>query len=103
MSEDRGNTFLAFVLGGIVGAAVALLYAPAAGAETRRRLREGFDDAGDWTRDKYGDAVDTFGGGADRVKDIMEEKKEDLKAAYEAGKDAYYKGKERLFKKEEPV
>jgi gas vesicle protein len=44
-----GATFAAFVLGAIAGAALALMYAPAAGEETRRRLaekaREGRDQA----------------------------------------------------------
>lgn len=42
MSHDResqaGTVIVAFVLGAVAGAAVALLWAPAAGAETRRKL-----------------------------------------------------------------
>ncbi len=34
----RGTVLLAFVVGAIAGAAVALLWAPAPGAETRRKL-----------------------------------------------------------------
>ncbi len=44
-----GATFAAFVLGALAGAALALIYAPAAGEETRRKLaekaREGRDQA----------------------------------------------------------
>ena len=44
-----GATFAAFLLGALAGAAVALMYAPASGDETRRRLadkaREGRDQA----------------------------------------------------------
>jgi gas vesicle protein len=44
MAERNGATFLevalSFVVGAIVGAAVALLYAPASGRETRQYLRE---------------------------------------------------------------
>ena len=44
-----GSTFAAFVLGALAGAALALIYAPAAGDETRRKLaekaREGRDQA----------------------------------------------------------
>lgn len=44
-----GATFAAFVLGALAGAAIALMYAPAAGGETRRKLaekaREGRDQA----------------------------------------------------------
>lgn len=35
-----GATFAAFLLGALAGAAVALMYAPAAGDETRRRMAE---------------------------------------------------------------
>ena len=46
-----GGLLVAFVAGAIVGAAVALLYAPAAGDETReylgQRAREGRDRARD--------------------------------------------------------
>jgi gas vesicle protein len=43
MADNRssaGAVLVAFTLGAIAGAAVALLYAPAAGEETRRKLAE---------------------------------------------------------------
>ena len=52
MSDERsgaGSVLVAFVLGAVAGAAVALLWAPASGEETRRKLqdraREGRDKA----------------------------------------------------------
>ena len=42
-SSTSGNLF-AFLLGGVVGAAVALLLAPATGGRTRRRVRHWIDD-----------------------------------------------------------
>jgi gas vesicle protein len=46
---SAGQVIVAFALGALAGAAVALLYAPASGEETRRRLaeraREGRDQA----------------------------------------------------------
>ena len=55
MARDEGagagSVLLAFLLGAVTGAAVALLYAPAPGRETREFLgekaREGRDRAGD--------------------------------------------------------
>ena len=45
--NSSGSILLAFVLGAAAGAAIALLYAPASGEETRRKLaakaREGRD------------------------------------------------------------
>jgi len=37
---SAGTVIVAFALGALAGAAVALLYAPASGEETRRRLAE---------------------------------------------------------------
>ena len=58
MAEDRGtgagSLLLAFLVGAAAGAAVALLYAPASGRETRERLgakaREGARRASDAAR-----------------------------------------------------
>jgi gas vesicle protein len=38
--SSAGSVLLAFALGAVAGAAVALLYAPATGEETRRKLAE---------------------------------------------------------------
>jgi gas vesicle protein len=75
MADQRGagagTILLAFLVGAAAGAAVALLYAPAAGRETRERLgekaREGARRAGDAARtgrdvieaikDVYGEAT----------------------------------------------
>lgn len=43
MSEERGCApviLLAFLLGGVVGAGLALLLAPLSGAETRKRITD---------------------------------------------------------------
>ena len=41
------NFWLAFGIGVVAGAGVALLWAPNSGAKTRRQLRKGIEDAGD--------------------------------------------------------
>ena len=45
------NYWLAFVIGASAGAAVALLCAPQSGAKTRKQLRKGVADAGDYLED----------------------------------------------------
>ena len=56
MSQNNGSgsMLVAFMLGALAGAAVALLYAPASGEETRRKItekaREGRDKAGEFAR-----------------------------------------------------
>lgn len=98
MSEKNGHTFLAFMLGGLVGATVALLYAPTSGEEARRRIKDGVEDAGDWAYDRYSDTRDRISDRTERVKQFAGDRREDLVAAYEAGKDAYQKGKDKLLK-----
>lgn len=101
MSKGKSNTLLAFLLGGAAGAAIALLFAPATGKETREKIREGMDEAGEWTKDRLEDARESMDSGADKVRDIMGGRKDDLRAAYRVGKEAFYKGREKFSKKEE--
>ncbi|MDQ2833573.1 MAG: YtxH domain-containing protein [Acidobacteriota bacterium] len=49
MSEK--NYWLAFGIGVSAGAAIALLYAPQSGVNTRKQLRKGVEDAGDYLED----------------------------------------------------
>ena len=91
--STKGYTFLAFVLGGVVGAGVALLFAPASGEVTRKRIKDGATDAADRLTEKYEDVKETVAENAGKVKQMFEDKKEELKAVYEAGREAYIKGK----------
>jgi gas vesicle protein len=82
MANDQGggagSILLAFVLGAISGAAVALLYAPASGRETREylgeRAREGRERAA---------------AAADRGREMMQQGRETLSNAIERGREAY--------------
>lgn len=94
----RGGTVLAFLVGGVVGAGIALLYAPNSGAETRKKMKEGLGDATDWARDKYDDARQTLTDTTGKVRQMVDEKREDLKTAVDAGKEAFLRGKERLLR-----
>ena len=84
MAHDRdsqaGTVVMAFMVGAIAGAAVALLWAPASGAETRRKL---------------GDAL---GEGGEKGREFLKQRREQFSAAVEKGvekgKDAFEKGKD---------
>lgn len=56
MSEKNGATFveisLAFLLGAITGAALGILFAPASGAETRKKIKENVDEFAHEVREK---------------------------------------------------
>jgi gas vesicle protein len=102
MSTNR--TFFAFLLGGAIGAGMALLYAPASGVETRKKVRKkirrGAEDAEDWARDSFRETIDgareRLAEGAEKVRHIISEKKEDFRDALQTGKDTFHKEKDRL-------
>jgi gas vesicle protein len=92
MSDNSNNTtgvLLAFIIGGLVGAGLALLYAPASGEETRKRLREEIDKTDERLKKGYEAAMDTVEEGVGKVREIIEEKKNEVAAAYQAGKETY--------------
>jgi gas vesicle protein len=79
MSKDNSGTLMvAFVIGALTGAAVALLFAPASGEETRELLgqkaREG--------RDKAREAVD-------QGRDYYRSQRDNLVTAVERGREAF--------------
>jgi gas vesicle protein len=73
-----GTIVVAFVLGAITGAAVALLMAPASGEETRRLLAEKAREG----REKAGEA-------AQKGRELWDRQRETLTTAFERGKEAY--------------
>jgi gas vesicle protein len=100
MARDESNflevTF-AFLLGSLVGATVALLYAPATGEQTRRRLREAGEGVQENLRDQYGRLTDKAEIELSRVKDRLNEGVNQAKGYYDRQKskvrDAYQEGK----------
>ena len=88
---SSGSVLLAFVLGGMVGAGVALLLAPQSGTETRRKIKELTDDVKEKATDYAGTAKEKVVSTADKAKELYEEKKSAISAAVEAGKEAYEK------------
>ena len=82
MAEDEGlgagSVLLAFLLGTISGAAVALLYAPATGRETR-----------DYLGDKAAEARAKAAEAAAKGRDALNQGRETLTTAIERGREAY--------------
>jgi len=93
-----GSLLLSFLLGGVVGAGLALLVAPQSGEETRRKIKELADDIKDKTNEYIKEAKDKVNTVADEGKGYYDEKKSLIKAAIDAGKDAYEKEKEKFAK-----
>ena len=103
MKDDgysSGSMLLSFLLGGIVGAGLALLLAPQSGEETRNKIRDLADDVKDKTTgyvDKTKGKITSY---VDDGKEYYEQKKSLVKSAIDAGKEAYEKEKERLSREE---
>ena len=77
-SSAAGTVVVAFVLGAITGAAVALLMAPASGEETRRMLAEKAREG----REKAAEA-------ARQGREFVNRHKETVVSAIERGREAY--------------
>jgi gas vesicle protein len=75
---NSGSVLVAFAVGAAVGAAIALLYAPASGEETRRKLaqkaREGRDKAEALAREG---------------REFLDRQRENISTVMERGREAY--------------
>lgn len=100
MSENNGfsasSIFLAFILGGVVGAGVTLLMAPQSGRDARERIKDMTENIKEKTTDYVEQAKDKITSTVKQSKDFFENKKSLLSTAVEAGKEAYEKEKEKL-------
>ncbi len=91
-----GNVLIAFGLGALVGAAAAVLFAPASGSETRKRIRDFTGDALDKAGEYVGDVKGKVSGSFQKGKEAINDRRNMIKSAIDAGKDAYSKEKERV-------
>ncbi len=100
MSEERGYSAaavaLGFILGGVLGGCLAMLFAPESGRRTRERLRDLASDVRDKTVDLSEDLRDKAEDAVERGREVFEEKKTILTAAVQAGKEAMQRERERL-------
>jgi gas vesicle protein len=76
--SGAGTVIVAFVLGALTGAAVALLMAPASGEETRRVLAEKAREG----RERANEA-------AKQGRDFMNRQRDTLSSAIDRGREAY--------------
>jgi gas vesicle protein len=87
--SDRTSRLAYFLVGGGIGAVVALLFAPRSGRETRdliaQKAAEGRDRMASTSR-TMSDRVTNY---IDKGKEVVTSQKEQISAAIEAGKQAY--------------
>jgi gas vesicle protein len=99
-NNSGGDKILFFMAGAGIGAALALLFAPKSGRETREMLARTATDSRDFINNKVTEGrqlmdekrrklTDDFGSFLDKSKEAVQRQKEQLTAAFEAGKAAY--------------
>ncbi|OPY91633.1 MAG: YtxH-like protein [Syntrophaceae bacterium PtaU1.Bin231] len=107
MCDDKKKVCGAFLLGGLIGAAIALLYAPQSGRETRKDIsraarraknatvdliEDTIDDVDHFIRDLKKRAADILDQGAD----LSDKTKKEIAATLELGQKALEKQRKRL-------
>jgi len=107
MSDDHGSSasgvILSFLLGGLTGAALAILFAPRSGRETRELLGEKLKEGTDQGREfrervttKGREMVEEASEYLNKGKETAERRRDRLAAAIEAGRQAYREEKEKM-------
>jgi gas vesicle protein len=104
---NSGEKLLYFMIGGFVGASVALLFAPKSGQETRDllgdRYRTGVDDvkrkvqsSREYVSGVKQDLGDKLNSTVDRGRELVDRQREQISTAIDAGKKAYQSEKDKL-------
>jgi gas vesicle protein len=108
MSNDERNAgtsgvVLSFLLGALSGAALAILFAPRSGRETREILGEKLRETAERGRDlgtraveKGKEVAEDASSLVDRGRDVLEKRRDRLAAAVEAGRQAFRDEKEKM-------
>ncbi|MGA8213630.1 MAG: YtxH domain-containing protein [Candidatus Sulfotelmatobacter sp.] len=93
MSDRESNSFVWFLAGLGLGALVGVLYAPRPGSETREVLRARAEEGRDYMRSRAREARDQASEWVDRGREVVNQQKDQFRAAYEVGRQAYQEAK----------
>jgi gas vesicle protein len=107
VNENSGSAtssiLLSFLAGGLTGAAIALLFAPASGQETREFIDQKFRDQVDRAREgkermvaKGQEVIEGATGYLDKQKKDLEHQKNRVVSAVEVGRQAYRDGEKKM-------
>jgi gas vesicle protein len=90
-NTSSGSWVLSFILGGLIGAAVALLLAPKSGRQTREQIKDLVDDAKERAEDYYDKAKSQISTAMQKGAEILEQKKAEVESRVSGIKEAYRK------------
>lgn len=91
MADRDGGSFLWFLAGLGVGAVVGVLYAPRSGEETRDVIFSKAQEGREYVKSRARQARQQAEDWAERGRDVVNQQKDQFRAAYEAGRQAYRK------------
>jgi gas vesicle protein len=86
--ERRSGGFSSFLLGALIGAGLALLYAPRSGKETRREIADGAQRLRDASEEAIRRAQKAMTDSVDDLKDQVNARIESARQAMDAGREA---------------
>jgi gas vesicle protein len=102
MSERNGDLFIGLVIGGLIGAAIGILFAPKSGKETREDIANKADEVLAKAKEEYGKAVEKSKAAYDaavlRLRDVEVSAKEKVSELASQGADVLQDNKNRLKK-----
>jgi gas vesicle protein len=90
MADRDGSSLVWFLAGLGVGALAGVLYAPRSGSETREVLRARAEEGREYVRNRAREAREQAEDWAGRGREVVNQQKEQFRAAYEAGRQAYH-------------
>ncbi len=90
MADRDGNSFLWFLLGLGVGAAVGVLYAPRPGRETREAIMKGAEEGRDKVVERARQAREQANQWVEKGRELLKQQKDQFRSAVEAGRQAYH-------------
>jgi|SRR5580704_10711474 gas vesicle protein len=91
MSDDNGNNSILWFLAGLgLGAVAGVLYAPRSGDETREALRSKAEEGRARIKHHAREARSQASEFVDRGRDVLNQQKDQFRAAYDAGRQAYH-------------
>lgn len=89
MADNDSSGFVWFLAGLGLGGLIGVLYAPKSGVETREELKARAEEGREYVRSRAREARDQATGWVDKGKDVVNQQKDQFRAAYEAGRQAY--------------
>ena len=104
IDTSRGSAMaVTFIAGAVLGAGLALLLAPAAGSETRRRIGRTAQDLKSSVQDGFDHARDHLQKLQGGVREHVGELREDLSTAVASGREAFQREREARSSGSEPA